>query len=810
MINRDELKAISETLKKYNKPDGFYDSGTPEGRKRNLEFLDNCYIDPLKGNEVLRSLMSQNHAFLVGRKGTGKSTIFLKSQVESQKNNNLLTSYIDVRDLFENVKRKLTYSVDNISTLSITNKAELLTLFVSRVLKKVFSAIVYKYSDDFLSPIISETKKNKLDKIQPDLKTIISDYLDLEIEDVKDLIKGVDNTEEKDLFPFVCSKLNVVTILDQIRTIFYREKINSLHLYIDDFNELPVLVQKCLLFIILETFYHRTDRMFIFKVAKYPGMVDYGSIDRSKIETIYLDFHDLYSAHHKDFISRAQFAKDKIEELLNKRCQYLYSKTFDKYISKGEYNDFIDKLFEISLGIPRYIGWLLDYSTKYLNKDNTVSISSLEKASKSYYLSYIETLLQKTAILQKPHRFKKDVYNIIELLAKIVEEIRILKSKISIRYKKYSKLKNPPASHFYVNKTYELVFELLELNLFVNKYREAKNKSSNQVTIFSLNHGLCAKFGIPFGRPLGKEYRDYQIETVFDMSNIVKEHLMSSVKYKCDICNSEINEEAYKVISQFGYTCLKCKKGEVTRIVESPLSVLIKNRCTTLELLDEPSVELLFSLKEKDITEKPVYKIAEETNYSYQLLGFKNKYLISKGLTSKEDKYDSVKGSKRVFYSLKDKAHEIFKDPVKLEELVNDYEKLEYEYDVAISFASENRNVALDIAKECKNRGFNIFYDEKARAKLWGKDLYQDLYQIYSKKSQYCLIIISKHYPDKDWTKHELKAAQERDFKSQEEYILPLRLDDTEIKGLRSTVGYITYNDDEHEIVDLIQAKLNK
>ena len=147
---------------------------------------------------------------------------------------------------------------------------------------------------------------------------------------------------------------------------------------------------------------------------------------------------------------------------------------------------------------------------------------------------------------------------------------------------------------------------------------------------------------------------------------------------------------------------------------------------------------------------------------------------------------------------------------MKLEELVNDYEKLEYEYDVAISFASENRNVALDIAKECKNRGFNIFYDEKARAKLWGKDLYQDLYQIYSKKSQYCLIIISKHYPDKDWTKHELKAAQERDFKSQEEYILPLRLDDTEIKGLRSTVGYITYNDDEHEIVDLIQAKLNK
>ena len=48
-------------------------------------------------------------------------------------------------------------------------------------------------------------------------------------------------------------------------------------------------------------------------------------------------------------------------------------------------------------------------------------------------------------------------------------------------------------------------------------------------------------------------------------------------------------------------------------------------------------------------------------------------------------------------------------------------------------------------------------------------------------KARYCVMFFSQHYVAKAWTKHELKAAQARALNENEEYILPIRLDSTEI-----------------------------
>ena len=72
------------------------------------------------------------------------------------------------------------------------------------------------------------------------------------------------------------------------------------------------------------------------------------------------------------------------------------------------------------------------------------------------------------------------------------------------------------------------------------------------------------------------------------------------------------------------------------------------------------------------------------------------------------------------------------------------------------------------------------------------------------------MIFVSKYYKEKIWTNHELKSAlaraiQERD----EEYILPIKLDDTEIPGIRSTIGYVDGREKTpSEICDLILEKL--
>ncbi len=115
----------------------------------------------------------------------------------------------------------------------------------------------------------------------------------------------------------------------------------------------------------------------------------------------------------------------------------------------------------------------------------------------------------------------------------------------------------------------------------------------------------------------------------------------------------------------------------------------------------------------------------------------------------------------------------------------------DFEYDVALSFAGEDRETAEQFAKLLEAEGFTVFYDNWNKADLWGRDLYQHLDEVYSKKARFCVMFLSAKYVAKAWTKHEMKSAQARAFRENEAYILPVRLDDTEIPGIRPTVGYL-------------------
>lgn len=115
-----------------------------------------------------------------------------------------------------------------------------------------------------------------------------------------------------------------------------------------------------------------------------------------------------------------------------------------------------------------------------------------------------------------------------------------------------------------------------------------------------------------------------------------------------------------------------------------------------------------------------------------------------------------------------------------------------YKYDVALSFAGENREYVEGVATHLKSSGINVFYDLFEQVELWGKDLYTHLDDIYRNKARFCVIFISEFYQRKSWTNHERKSAQARAFQKKEEYILFARFDDTEIPGVRPTVGYIS------------------
>ncbi len=72
-------------------------------------------------------------------------------------------------------------------------------------------------------------------------------------------------------------------------------------------------------------------------------------------------------------------------------------------------------------------------------------------------------------------------------------------------------------------------------------------------------------------------------------------------------------------------------------------------------------------------------------------------------------------------------------------------------------------------------------------------------------------MFVSKEYASKVWTTAERRSALARALEEKKEYILPARFDNTEIPGLRPTIGYIDLREKSPEqLVQLILQKLGR
>src|SRR5690348_13440434 len=107
-----------------------------------------------------------------------------------------------------------------------------------------------------------------------------------------------------------------------------------------------------------------------------------------------------------------------------------------------------------------------------------------------------------------------------------------------------------------------------------------------------------------------------------------------------------------------------------------------------------------------------------------------------------------------------------------------------FDYDVALSYAGEDRVYVQKIAARLREHGVRIFYDEYAAAEMWGNDLYALLDEVYRKRARFTIMFVSRHYASKPWTQHERQSAQARALTDIGPYLLPVRLDDSELPGL--------------------------
>lgn len=136
---------------------------------------------------------------------------------------------------------------------------------------------------------------------------------------------------------------------------------------------------------------------------------------------------------------------------------------------------------------------------------------------------------------------------------------------------------------------------------------------------------------------------------------------------------------------------------------------------------------------------------------------------------------------------------------------------VEHRFEIALSFAGENREYVEQVASVLHTAGVEIFYDEYEKVTLWGKDLVEHLDFVYRGGARHCLMFISAAYAEKVWPIHERRSAMAYALEQRVEYILPVRFDDTPIPGLRPTVGYLdARNISSMELAELVMAKLGR
>jgi DNA replication protein DnaC len=71
------------------------------GSEEDVSLIERLYVDPLPQEQVFRTILKPNTTFLIGRKGTGKSTIFQRLQYELIKDKTKTSAYIDIKTVLK-------------------------------------------------------------------------------------------------------------------------------------------------------------------------------------------------------------------------------------------------------------------------------------------------------------------------------------------------------------------------------------------------------------------------------------------------------------------------------------------------------------------------------------------------------------------------------------------------------------------------------------------------------------------------------------------------------------------------------------
>lgn len=679
-MNPQKFARIAESLRQYRRAElGDFQE------ELGSHPIDTLYVDPLPGDAVLNSVLSSNTVFLLGRKGTGKSTIFARAQNAFRQRKDILSTYVDVKSLYDvidasEIPTLLTEEAD--VDIGVYRAHMLRKAFLGKVLAELLKEIDSLCDDMSLwdrwlgkKKTLPELRKN-LDSLRPRVKEASLETQELPIlqritrrcksrqqqesseavavgtsaeasftgakvgahASLSDFDKTLDDTETYNEYSdIVLRSFPFDEILSEIRDLLFESGFKRLIVFFDDFSELGFLDQRLFVDVILAPLNNSSNEAVKLKIAGYPGRVYYGRIDATKVDTITLDFSALYEDAEVQSMERS--AIDYATRLLQTRFNAFGETISDYFDSRTPLDQHMRLVFETTFNVPRLIGTLLH--TCYLDrvsKDLPITQASIRLAARKYYettiLQYFDRM---NRFALEPFENKLDRHNQQQLLKCVVQEARSVRNRIgdgSVGGTYFNTLRNPPTSHFIISATLGDIFQSLESNFLLSKYKDTRDKNGKAVTVYSLYYGLTESERLAWGYPPGREFRNYFVQRCFDFTAPIHEFLSQNQTIRCDHCGKCYPLEQKDSFELYKWRCPECGDG-ICSVVN--LARDFSSEVEQLEddlRLDKVELEILNTL-DKEAKPMRAGEVSVLIDVTYQLVGKRTSKLQDMGFVIK-------------------------------------------------------------------------------------------------------------------------------------------------------------------------------
>lgn len=685
--NRDEFYKAADSLKRFKRAE------IKDEQERSL--IETLYTDLLPENQVFKMVLSDNTTFLVGRKGTGKSTIILRLESEYRNKDDYLPCYIDTKTVFESTKsdyQNLDYLKGRIPDEAL-GKYLVERSFIQSILKSIVKELDIK-ADSYLSKIanvVGLSKTNKVKEYISNLRAKIdnNEHLkSIELPVINEYVSTISRAEEsetstskgfnnslnfgldakgpaagvksgsssskkdrekqiesweKQFSGALLKVFQIKEVIDEVRNILAILKIKKLVIFLDDFSEVDEITIKNFVDVVLAPLNNWGDEFICFKVAAYPNRIHFGDIDKGKVDVIDLDFYNLYSNYDKNTME--SLSLDFTKRLINTRVKYFSTQPIDAYFDTSTsmtIDDYMELLFKCSMNVPRIIGYLLFYCHQtHISIGRKITKSAIEGAAQKYYEKVISSFFDITtnSLLSFDEKVselqQRDLLNVFVSQLKNIRKQIMTGELIGAVYQ--SDKTNPYTSHFNFSPNLEKFVRTLELNFFISKYSEMSDRDGKKVSIYCLNYGLTLLENMRWGKPEGNEYRKYFISRPFGFDGIFEGFLRESKHIQCinPDCGKSYPYEQLPFLEFNKMRCNECQSEVKVKSVSDDIR-------TELDKLDKskllPAIELGLMHELNSSNEKMYARdLSEELDISSHLIAKRAKKLDEdKGLVDRD------------------------------------------------------------------------------------------------------------------------------------------------------------------------------